>query len=194
MKKSLWLEMCESVCVSPQPVLAMDVDGQCWGAAAAPLLHLHLLPLPLPLHPLVVVVDGEDPEASVVPHAALPPGRVTVRSYHRLGGVWRLEIIRHGPAGGAGGELLGWHSHTYLVTWFMWSASCLSPPRTLCLVTLCLVSLRQQVLPMSTVNTRLTEGGTHLNTRPTMIIMMREMTTMRVSLYIRWCILVGMSS
>ena len=42
-----------------------------------------------------------------MPHAALPPGRVTVRSYHRLGGVWRLEIIRHGPAGGAGGELLG---------------------------------------------------------------------------------------
>ena len=117
MKKSLWLEMCESVSVSPQPVLAMDVDGQCWGAAAAPLVHLHVLPplpLPLPLHPLVVVVDGEDPEAPVVPHAALPPGRVTVRSYHRLGGVWRLEIIRHGPAGGA---VVSYWADTVTPTW-----------------------------------------------------------------------------
>ena len=36
--------------------------------------------------------------------------------------------------------------NNYLVTWFMWSASCLSPPLILCLLTLCLVSLRQQVL------------------------------------------------
>ena len=31
----------------------------------------------------------------------------------------------------------------------MWSASCLSPPLTLCLLILCLVSLRQQVLTVT---------------------------------------------
>ena len=63
--------------------------------------HLNLL---AGLGPLVVVVDGEHPEAPgvvllwvVVPHTPLPPGGVTVCSYHRLGRVGRLEIIGHRP-------------------------------------------------------------------------------------------------
>merc|ERR1719510_29025 len=66
---------------------------------AAPLTHLHLL---AGLPNLVVVVDGEHPETPgagvlVLLHTSLPPSCVTVGSYHRLGGVWRLEIIRHRP-------------------------------------------------------------------------------------------------
>ena len=72
----------------------MDIKG---GGRAAPVGHLQLLDHLDPLPALAVVVDGEDPETPVlVPDAALPPGRVTVRPYHRLGRVWRLEIIGHG--------------------------------------------------------------------------------------------------
>ena len=72
----------------------MDIKG---GGRAAPVGHLQLLDHLDPLPALAVVVDGEDPETPVlVPDAALSPGRVTVRPYHRLGRVWRLEIIGHG--------------------------------------------------------------------------------------------------
>ena len=91
--------------MSPSLVLAMDIKG---GERAAPLRHLQLLDPLGPLPALVVVVDGEDPETPLrLPDAPLPPGCVTVGPYHRLGRVWRLEIIGHGPAGGHGGGQTG---------------------------------------------------------------------------------------
>ena len=76
----------------------MDIYGhRAWGGGAAPGGHLYLLAA---LPHLVVVVDGEHPETPgvlLVPDTTLPAGRVTVGSYHRLGGVRQLEIIGHGP-------------------------------------------------------------------------------------------------
>ena len=79
------------------------------GVLSPPLLHnisqldiTHLYLLACLAH-LVVVVDGEHPQTPgvllvrVLPHASLPPGRITVCSYHRLGRVGRLEIIGHRP-------------------------------------------------------------------------------------------------
>ena len=152
--------------------------------------HLYLLAW---LAPLVVVVDGEHPQTPgvvlvrVLPDASLPTGRITVCSYHRLGRVGRLEIIGHRPVMMIYVVMEWLVTNNHLVTWFMWSASCLSPPLTLCLLTLCLASLRQQVLnshSQSQVKNCINDQ-LYLNTRPTIIMIMREMTTMRVSLYIK---------